>query len=65
MISETEAVLCWYLSIFMWFLLIFTIKATGTRQERNPRIEKQLAFLKETCAGEALFLFERWLNAKS
>jgi len=65
MISETEAVLCWYLWIFMWFLLIFTIKATRTRQERNPRIEKQLTFLKETCAGEALFLFERWLNAKS
>ena len=28
---------------------------------RNPRIEKQLTVLKETCAGEALFLFERWL----
>ena len=37
----------------------------GSTFNRNPRIEKQWTFLKETCAGEALFLFERWLNSKS
>ena len=47
---------------FRWFLLLRLLEQ-GKRE--NPGIEKQLTFLKETCAGEALFLFERWLNAKS
>ena len=35
------------------------------KAREKPQNEKQLTFLKETCEGEALFLFERWLNAKS